>query len=204
MHFSQSPCLKNMAISIPGNWYKGFALDYHTTDSVYLGDDSYGNPRFDTNRSEIGELLYQLKYKNDLSVLAKIIQYITNTIKGIEKFDFIIPVPPSKQDRSYQPVYIICKGLEKVYEIPFLNDAFFRKQVTQEIKYVADYSERIKLLKDSISFNGKYNLKNKNILLIDDLYRSGATLTVITDVLYNTAKVKKVSVLTLTKTRSNR
>jgi len=52
--------------------------------------------------------------------------------------------------------------------------------------------------------SNKYNLSNKNILLLDDLYRSGATLRVATELLYNNCNVKDVYVLTMTKTRSNR
>ena len=53
-------------------------------------------------------------------------------------------------------------------------------------------------LKKTVKLNGK------KILLIDDLYRSGATLTIATDILLNIGKAKSVSVLALTKTRSNR
>ena len=43
----------------------------------------------------------------------------------------------------------------------------------------------------------------KNVLLFDDLFRSGATMNAITDVLLNQGQVTSVSVLTITKTRSN-
>ena len=46
-----------------------------------------------------------------------------------------------------------------------------------------------------------YDISGKNVLLLDDLYRSGATLTVATEVLLE-AGAKSVVVLTLTKTRS--
>jgi hypothetical protein len=45
---------------INGAWREGFALDLHTLSSEYVGDDEFGHPRFDTIRTEIGELLYQL------------------------------------------------------------------------------------------------------------------------------------------------
>jgi hypoxanthine phosphoribosyltransferase len=43
-----------------------------------------------------------------------------------------------------------------------------------------------------ITANG-YNLVNRKILLIDDLYRSGSTLKVATNLLYNEAKESKGS-----------
>ena len=46
---------------ILGKWKEGFSLDLHTLSSVFIGDDEFGHPRFDTRRSEIGELLYKLK-----------------------------------------------------------------------------------------------------------------------------------------------
>lgn len=50
---------------LEGSWDLGYALHKHTLSSVYLGDDEYGHPRFDTTRSEPGESLYQLKYRGD-------------------------------------------------------------------------------------------------------------------------------------------
>ena len=44
----------------------------------------------------------------------------------------------------------------------------------------------------------------KHILLFDDLYRSGATLNAVTDLLMNQGDAKTVRVLTVTRTRSNR
>lgn len=46
--------------------------------------------------------------------------------------------------------------------------------------------------------------KNKKVLIIDDLYRSGTTLMELTHLLYDEAQVQNVYVVTLTKTRSNR
>ena len=52
-----------------GSWKKGYALDYHTLSSVFVGHDEYGHPIFDTTRSDVGELLYKLKYSRDTSVV---------------------------------------------------------------------------------------------------------------------------------------
>jgi predicted amidophosphoribosyltransferase len=45
--------------------------------------------------------------------------------------------------------------------------------------------------------------EGKKVLLVDDLYRSGATLNAITDLLLTEGKAASVSVLTITRTRSN-
>lgn len=85
--------------------------------------------------------------------------------------------------------------------VPVIIDALKRTMGT-ELKNIDDPSERMKLLKEQLFLTTKHNLQQKNILLIDDVYRSGSTLIIATDVLYKQAKVKNVYVLTMTKTRS--
>lgn len=62
-----------MAIKLEGAWKEGYALDFHTENSEFLGNDQYGNSRFDTTRTEVGELLYQLKYQSNINVMHDII-----------------------------------------------------------------------------------------------------------------------------------
>jgi predicted amidophosphoribosyltransferase len=81
---------------IPGRWRNGFALDVQTKSSVFLGHDEYGHPQFDNTRSEIGELLYKLKYRGEKSVISKIAESAATFIQSnLPKLDLIIPAPPS-------------------------------------------------------------------------------------------------------------
>ena len=48
--------------SLRGPWTAGFALDWHTLGSTFIGNDPFGHPMFETKRPPVGELLYQLKY----------------------------------------------------------------------------------------------------------------------------------------------
>ena len=50
-------------IQLTGPWDEGFAPDFHTVGSQYLGDDAYGFPQFETTRTPIGELLYKLQVR---------------------------------------------------------------------------------------------------------------------------------------------
>lgn len=51
---------------ITGNWDLGYAMDKHLIKSTYLGDNEYGKPMFQNDRTEVGEAVYQLKYQNDM------------------------------------------------------------------------------------------------------------------------------------------
>ena len=50
-----------MAHKLIGNWDSGLAYDLHTVASTHLGVDENGYDRFENTRSEMGELVYQLK-----------------------------------------------------------------------------------------------------------------------------------------------
>jgi hypothetical protein len=52
---------------IDGPWADGRVLDLHSTGSEFFGYDEYGHEQFDTRRTEVGELLYRLKYRSDAS-----------------------------------------------------------------------------------------------------------------------------------------
>lgn len=75
-------------IRLIGNWKKGGALDLHTESSIYLGVDEFGHDHYDTKRTEMGEYVYKLKYKSDLSVIPQIIEIIIKKIKAIDDKDF--------------------------------------------------------------------------------------------------------------------
>lgn len=193
-----------MTIQLEGNWEKGFAYDVHTLDSVYLGPDEFGHDRYENTRSEMGELIYQLKYRNEKSA-TKMIVNLLDKYKGIEKFDFIIPVPSTKKNRPFQPVEEIALALGKNRGVEVLTGFLQKKTGGTELKGVDDPEERKKLLKGAIYISSKNkDISGCAILLVDDLFRSGATLAVATEILYQEAKVDKVCVLTMTKTRSKR
>ncbi len=93
---------------IRGSWDRGYVLDVHTISSTMIGYNEFGHPEFDTLRSELGEMVYRLKYKGDKGVIAPIVEAIGEFVKnwGIHP-DAVVPVPPSKQ-RSFQPVLAIA------------------------------------------------------------------------------------------------
>ena len=189
-----------MTIKLTGNWAKGSAYDIHTLSSVYLGADEHGHDHWDSQRSEMGQLLYQLKYKNNLSTVSTIVGLLLSTYKGLETKHAIIPIAASRS-RTTQPVAAVAKTLGASVGVP-VYDALIKQPNKQELKNITDATERMSMLRGLITFDtANYDISGKNVLLLDDLYRSGATLTVATEVLLK-AGAKSVVVLTLTKTRS--
>lgn len=190
-----------MTYELVGNWKGGLAFDLHTVGSVYLGIDQFGHDRFENTRSEIGELVYQLKYRGDQSAVPKIINLLA-PIGGIETFDAIIPAPSSKQ-RAIQPVDAIAQALGAQHGVPVLL-GYLTKDGDAELKGIDDPAERANALRNGIKIGRNESIAGKKVLLLDDLYRSGATLRACCEVLNTQANVGEVWVLTMTKTRSKR
>lgn len=188
---------------IVGNWAAGYALDIHTTGSTFLGTDQFGHDRFDTTRSELGELLYRLKTKGDQTVVAEIVTAAAKVLQPHRaKFDMIVPVPPSRT-RTLQPVIVMAEALGAALELPVAADCIRATRPTSELKDVSDPEKRKELLQGLFTVDPAITAQ-KRILLFDDLFRSGATMNAITDVLVKQGKAARVQALTITRTRSNR
>ena len=192
---------------ISGNWTEGFVLDVHTLSSTFLGYDEFGHERFDTKRSELGELLFRLKSRADESalddILQTVVEYLTKSWRIVASLDLIIPMPPSNISRPSQPVMKLARGVSSRTGVPISQDALVKIKETPQLKNVYDYHERTELLKDA--FRAERSLvQGRSLLLLDDLYRSGATMNEASRVLRETGNAKMVYVLALTKTRSIR
>ncbi len=193
-------------VKLDGNWKEGWALDLHTTSSIYLGADQFGHDQWDTKRPPIAEELYLLKYRHEnkhVEVIAKTANEFLRQFQNQWGIDCIIPIPPSDTTRTFQPVYEIAKVFGKLSGIPVWFDTLKKTKSTSQLKGIEDPDDRKKILKDAFSMN--YNaLAWKSVLIFDDLYRSGETLHYACKVAKEIGNAKKVYVLTITKTRSKR
>ncbi len=85
--------------------------------------------------------------------------------------------------------------------ITVLPKAVKKIKSTPELKNVSTLQQRYEILKDAFEVID-VSIRGKTVLLLDDLYRSGATLRALTEVLYKQGGVKNVKVLVLTKTKT--
>jgi competence protein ComFC len=189
-------------IRIPGRWREGFALDYHTVRSVYVGDNEYGHPQFETTYSDIGGLVYRLKSKGDVTVVDEIAAAAAQFVQAWQpKLDALIPVPPSR-DRSRQPVLLVGLAVADRLGMLFAEDWVTKVRETPQLKNVFEFDKRLELLEGAHEVQSS-KVADKRVLLFDDLYRSGATMNALADLLYDSG-CADVFALTLTRTRSLR
>ena len=188
-------------IKIVGRWQSGVALDLHTTSSTAIGPNEFGHMQFDTVRPEIAELLFRLKNRADRDAAGPIIKTAAEFLAPYrDKFDSIVPVPPSHQ-RALQPVIVLAEGIGAALGVPVLSCITTTRPTTQ-LKNVTDPEERKKQV-DGLYQVDATQTRGRSILLFDDLFRSGTTMNAITDELLGMGKAAAVRALTITKTRSN-
>jgi competence protein ComFC len=185
-----------------GPWREGFALDLHTVSSTFLGHNAFGHPVFETTRSPLGDLLYQLKNAGDEAAIAPIVEAMVGFLRTWKpSVDVLVPVPPSNRARRRQPVIEIATRLSVATGIPLSETIVQKVRSTAQLKDVFDYDKRAEILKDAFSV-AQDEVRGQRVLILDDLYRSGATVGTIAKLLSGVGAAA-VYLLTLTQTRKH-
>jgi len=172
---------------LTGNWSTGFALGFH---SRFTGGD--------WNRSGVGDLTYRLKYQGDTSVIPALTSQTLELIRQhpeLAQVDGIIPVPPSTP-RPADPVTIFCEALAGKINVE-VEPLIIKTRQTQPQKEMKTLAQKRANVAGAFAICGE--VKGKRILLVDDLFDSGATLDEISRLLQQNGAAR-VNVLTLTRT----
>ena len=179
-----------------GPWNDGYVLDFHSISSTPTGDPYHP---FETKRTELGELLYRLKYRGDRTAIDNIAEIAGEFVKSWNPpIKCIVPAPPSLH-RKHQPVVEIARVLGTYLNLRVLENAVVKVKKTDPMKNIPVW-ERISALQDAIQ-SGKTDVAGKSILLIDDLIESGSTLRRAASVLLENGGAASVYALVLTRTR---
>ena len=195
-------------IQLNGTWDSGYAYDYHTVRSLYAGVDDYGHDLYTTERTPMGELLYLLKYKSTWSQTRELVSQIVDMlcsnpqfVQMLSQVDIILTVPPSNKYRKLQPVHAIAEELairfRKGLQIELLQNTN-----TEQVKNL-DTPDKYDLVSATASIQTYLLQPMCHYLIFDDIFDSGSTLRVYADKLKKFG-CQRVSIFTLTKTKSNR
>lgn len=192
-------------LEVRGAWTQGWTLDAHTSFSEFVGYDESGHAQFETERTVLGELVYQLKYRGQTagieSIAVTMADFLGRRTQTLPRFALVLPMPPSNRSRVAQPVPDVARRLAVLLDKVYCADAVTKVVDTPQLKDVRDLAERREVL-DRVFEVDAARVKEQGVLLIDDLFRSGATANAVTLVL-SKAGARRAYFLAATRTRSN-
>lgn len=182
-----------------GPWIDGWVLDKHSVGSTYLGDNEHGRPQFNTNRTEAGEAIFRLKYRQDWNQTKPLAEALAEHIyPRLNDVGLIIPMPASKA-RSKQPVTEVAIALGGIVQKPVSTEILYKSNITTSLKDLHSKEEKLAALRNSIHV--KEIITNEgawNALIIDDLYDSGASMEAACATLIKYKKIKGIYVAAMT------
>ncbi len=120
-------------------------------------------------------LILKYKFSADLSLLPLFASYLYDACLSLPSCHMIVPMPRHDKrlkDEGFNHILEICRPLEKKLMLPIAHEALLRTRYTppQSTLQASDRKNN-----PSKSFNSQ-SVKDKNILLIDDVITTGSTL----------------------------
>ncbi len=149
----------------------------------------------------IQHLIHQLKYESDIKIGFYLGELMGETLLHSNRFktiDALIPLPlyaDKEHQRGYNQAAILCNGISSILNIPVLNGYVIRRHHT-ETQTRKHRTERWENVKESFMIAKEMELKNKHLLLVDDVVTTGATLEACGNVILPLENVK-LSIATL-------
>jgi ComF family protein len=135
----------------------------------------------------IKQSIYRYKYKNRREYAMFYAQEISKTCKDTIKMwapDAIIPIPlhfAKLKKRGFNQAELIAVRLGELLDIPVLTESLIRVRKTTPMKELSDV-ERRKNVENAFNIN-ENSVKYKKIMLVDDIYTTGATIDACADIL---------------------
>lgn len=132
--------------------------------------------------NEIQHIIHSLKYNKQFRIgiyLGKIIANQLNHKFKEWNIELIVPIPLhplKKAERGYNQSEYIAKGIYISTKIPYSSKVIQRRKFTETQTHLSAL-ERQQNVKDAFKVVNKKLIKGKNILLVDDVITTGATIS---------------------------
>ncbi len=129
----------------------------------------------------IQHLIHLLKYKNDKEIGFFLGEIMGNSLLKSGRFsgiDYLVPLPlfaDKEFKRGFNQAEIICRGMQKTANIPVLTQNVIRQRPT-ETQTRKHRAERWQNVDGSFTIKDPAAIMGKNLLLVDDVITTGATL----------------------------
>ena len=165
------------------------------------------NFQFDKARSVfhfnkiIQNLIHDLKY-DEMTKVAKFLGEQTasylNRMQPFDRVDLIAPVPlhkVRKRERCFNQSELLTQEISELMNWKHKPHLILRNRFTKT-QTKLDRKDRQKNVSGAFTLNIKFDIQGKNILLVDDVFTTGATVNSISSLLKNNGAAK-VYVLTI-------
>ena len=123
------------------------------------------------------KLIYSYKYEGNLSIGDLLSDFMLEAIKKEAlAFDVIVPVPIHENklmQRGFNQAAHIAQKISEKTGKPMLEVLDRKKETISQ--YNLSKFDRIQNIVDAFLYNFMYNVDNKRILLIDDIFTTGST-----------------------------
>jgi len=160
-------------------------------------------------QSPFPELIKQLKYNNHLLYADLLGQLLADSIlqrysqDQLQEIDYLIPVPLHKQkqrQRGFNQAQLICEALSKRLPVKIAQATLTREKFTHPQEGLTRHQRMLNLKHAfSLTETKKEELKDKHIVLIDDVVTTGATINSLCQVLL-AAGAKRIDVWCICRT----
>ncbi len=146
----------------------------------------------------INALIKRMKYYNNRYLAEAFAPDLANIyFKNFFNVDAVVFVPATKNSvkkRGYNQSELLAKEFCKLTKLPLLNCLEKVKETTRQA--LLDKTSRTKNLKDAFKITDKSVVKDKKIVIIDDVTTTGSTAQTLA-ILLKKAKAKEVYLLTV-------
>ena len=179
---------ESLVCSICWQEIAGIEPIYHSELMLINEIPIYGIFSLAMHQEKTQELVHLIKYEN-LQLLAE--RWITVCADKLDKLkdlpiDFIVPVPlhhARRRERSYDQALVISRAVAKIIGKKVETKAIRRCRNTKQMVNLAG-RERLNNVLDAFSSYPEVELKGARVLLVDDVYTTGATTSQSAKALY--------------------
>ena len=129
----------------------------------------------------IQTLIHEFKYKGNKGVGLYLGAMIGSSLvqnNRFTKIDALVPLPlfaDKEFKRGFNQATILCNGISELMEVLVITNNVIRKRFT-ETQTKKHRTERWANVEGSFEINNAQEIKDKHILLVDDVVTTGATL----------------------------
>ena len=152
----------------------------------------------------IKQKIRQYKFKDKAylyKLFAEIIYSNKKVIEYIKSYDYIIPIPLHKyryRERGYNQAYLILKELKNRDNKITIKINILQKEKNIKPQSTLNKVDRKDNIRNAYSVINSIEVKNKKILLFDDVFTTGSTTNECSRILKENG-AKKIGVLTIAK-----